>query len=178
MSLLSGNTAEITGPGLGKPLPDRIWRALVTQAQVTATNKSGAALKGTRLDLRLSQFTDRDGTPEITLPDGSTYRPGNRIVFDQQWIDHENEKATEIGQRSILALAMSAGLAHTNGNGKTEITHKSWEDFANDLVGKTVTVKTKQVRKRNADGSDAFEEDGTTPAYRAEVHYYVVEAAK
>ena len=182
MSLLTASADDLKS-GRGATLPNRTWRATVQQAAVVP----GAT--GTRLETRLTAFRDRDDSPSITLPDGSTYTPGRRIVFDRQWIDQASPKATEIGQRMIKKLAMSAGLMESQPG--AELDFASFEDFAVALAGHDVTVRTKQVRAqvKNAAGVyvDAFEDAegvktteaetngvANTPAYNVEVADYLV----
>ena len=161
MSLLTATQDDLKS-GRGRPLPDRVWRATVQQAAVTPKPT------GTQLETRLTAFRDRNDVPEIMLPDGSMYTPGRRIVFDRQWIDQQNAKATEIGQHMIRKLAMSSGLMAVPENGqRTELDFASFEDFASALVGRDVLVRTKQVRAKtkNAAGVpvEAFEDaEGNT----------------
>lgn len=186
MSLLTASSDDLKS-GRGRPLPNRVWRATVLQA-VPSTKPTGI-----QLETRLSAFRDRNGDTTITLPDGSTYTPGKRIVFDRQWIDQQSAKAAEIGQRMLKKLAMSAGLMSIPQNGeRAELDFETWKSFAEALVGRDVTVRTKQVRAqiKNAAGVyvDAFEDaDGTktleaetngvanTPSYNVEVADYLVE---
>lgn len=189
MSLLTATQDDLKS-GRGRPLPNRVWRATVQQAAVSPKPT------GTQLDTRLTAFRDRDDSPTITLPDGSLYTPGGRIVFDHQWIDQASPKATEIGQRMIRKQAMSAGLMAVPTNGQhSELDFASFEDYAAALVGRDVTVKTKQVRaqSKNAAGAyvDAFEDaDGqttiepetngvpNTPKFNVEVADYLVERSE
>lgn len=186
MSLLTASSDDLR-TGRGRPLPNRVWRATVIQAQ-PAIKPTGA-----QLETRLSAFRDREGNTTVTLPDGSEYTPGKRIVFDRQWVEQENPKAAEIGQRMVKKLAMSAGLMAVPQNGqRAELDFETWDAFAQALVGRDVLVRTKQVRAqvKNAAGVyvDAFEDaDGTktdqpetngvanTPAWNVEVSDYLVE---
>ena len=177
MSLLTATSEDTKAGGVGKPLPDRVWTATVLAA-VTESSKKGV---GKRVAATLGQFRDRDGSPQITLADGSTYTPGNRKVFDRQWFEYPpNAQAEAIGQKFLKRQAMSAGLMPVPRNGdKAELTFDSWDDYADALVGREVTVRTKQVRAQVSDGNgsyvDAFEDDGVTPKYNVEVGDYLPE---
>lgn len=185
MSLLTATADDLKG-GRGAPLPNRVWRATVQQAAVAKK------ATGSQLETRLTAFRTTEDETSITLSDGSTYTPGRRIVFDRQWIDQNSEKAAEIGQRMIRRQAMSAGIMPIPKNGeKAELAFDSWEDYAVALVGRDVTVRTKQVRAqtKNAAGVyvDAYEDAegntthaaetggvANTPKYNVEVADYLV----
>ena len=160
MSLLTITNDDLK-PGRGRPLPDRVWKGTGQVATVADTPN------GSRVELRHTAFRDRDDSPTITLPNGDTYTPGKRIVFDRQWIDHQNAKAAEIGQRMLKRLAVSSGLVKPVNGKPVEVDFESWQAFAEALQGRDIIVRTKQVRAqtKNAAGVyvDAFETaDGET----------------
>ena len=169
MSLLTATSDDLKG-GRGQPLPDRVWTATVQSAQVVQKDN------GSRIEAVLTAFRDRDGTPEITLPNGATYRPGNRKVFDRQWIDHTNPKAAEIGQRYIKKQAMSAGLMPKPTNWQTvALDFANFTDYAAALVGRDVTVRTKQRQRQTADGTVALDPETQEPIIDVEVGDYLVD---
>ena len=187
MSLLTATQDDLRS-GRGRQLPDRVWRGTVIEAVVEKT------ANGSRISTRISNLRDKNGATEITLPDGSTFTPGRRIVFDRQWVDHENPDAVRYSL--VKKQAISAGLMPIPAKGKTaELDFDSWDDYAAALIGRDVLFRSRQVRAqtKNAAGVyvDAFEDaDGNTtdqpttdgvpntPKFNVQVADYLVDGRK
>lgn len=176
MSLLTGSAADLKG-GSGSPLPDGTYRGTIETAEIIPMGQNGGEQLKQRIgNIRTySKDAERDSQPEITRPDGSTFRIGGRKAFSKFWTTHPGSpKAQEVGNRSLLRQAASAGLAHRNGDGVVTVEHASWQDYAQASVGQDVIFRSKQVpRLRN--GTPVLDED-EKPIVDVEVADFVVVA--
>jgi hypothetical protein len=161
MSLLKATTDDFQVTGA--KLPNGTYLATVESAQAEATEN------GTRLTRMYGNIRTPEGAVEFAQNGSGTFRIGNRKLFARSWIDHNNEKAAEIGQREIKREAVSAGLLAKPVEGQTtELDFADWDVYANALVGRDVLVRTK-IKSRNKDAKAEYENSTTTPERRAEL---------
>lgn len=149
MSLLQV-TADDQKSGKGATLPARTYKMTVESAQVESKEN------GSTLAIVLGNIRTKTGETEFDN-NGGTFRIGNRKVFARHWVDHTNPQAAEIGQRFIKKLLISAGIIENKVG--AEDNFDSYEQLAEGIVGKDVTVLTKQRTRKGADNEDVTEAD-------------------
>lgn len=140
MSLLTATHEELQPQG--RLLPEGTYRATVEEASIEKT------ANGTRLSRRCGNVRGRNGEAELALPDGSTFRIGNRKLFARSWIDHTNADAARIGNREIKKEAVSAGLMpKPEKGGSSDLNFPGWPEYAQALVGRDVLVRVKHEQR-------------------------------
>lgn len=145
---------DLTGGGRGKPLPN--GKYLVTIESAGPETKDN----GTQLAVQCGNIRLPDGAGEFEQRDGTTYRIGQRKLFDRQWWDHKNEQAQAIGQRMIARQAVALGLMEKPEKGaEVEFPYEDVGEYADAIVGKDVIVVTRLKAKANASGP-VRDEDG------------------
>jgi hypothetical protein len=157
MSFLGTVTADDLKSGVGAPLPPRAYRATVETAE--AVDVGG----GRQLKIMMGNLRTKEGATEFQN-NGGTYRIGNRKLFDRAWVRHNNPQAASIGRQNIIKLLVSAGIIPNEPG--VEDPFDSEEDLINGIVGKEVTVFTKQ-KTRDKPGPDG------EPVVDAEVAAYL-----
>lgn len=147
MSILTISHDDVTPQG--RPLPNGEYRATVLDAQVVTKER------GTSFVRQYGNLRTRDGATEVPGTNGDApFRIGARRLFDRQWIDHQTEKAQEIGLRMLKLEAVSAGFVPKPAKGEhVELPFNDWQEYAAALVGKDVLVRTRlKTRYIGADG--------------------------
>ena len=152
MSLLTV-TADDQKSGQGQPLPPATYRATVESAELQEVGG------GTTLKVMLGNIRTPSGEGEFAH-NGGTYRIGNRKVFAKHWVDHTNPEAAKVGQSFIKKLLISAGIVE-NREGATD-NYSSYDELAQDIVGKDVTIVTKLRSYKGADGENKQDPDVVT----------------
>src|SRR2546430_17699264 len=112
MSTLGEVTFDDVNPK-GRPLPDRVYKATILEAKIESyagTDKNGQPTSGTRLTRTYGNLRTPEGEVEFALPNGDTFRIGQRKVFARDWIDHTNQQQTEIGNGKIKQEAVASGI--------------------------------------------------------------------
>lgn len=147
MSLL---TATISDTEIqSKPLPEGKYTVTVEEARVEQKDN------GTSFFRRYGNIRYNGGSTTLTLPNGTTFTIGNRKLFARSWIDHNNEKAAEIGQREIKKEAIAVGLMQKpTAEQSSDLDFPSWESYAEALIGRDVTV---MVKHRTYEGKTTAE---------------------
>jgi len=137
MSVLTATTDDFTG---GRPLPNGTYKVTVLDARVEKKDDGSERLTRMYGNIRRAA----DGAVEFTI-DGSAvpFRVGNRKLFARSWITHPNEQAQSIGNREIKREAVAAGLLTRPTKGQS-IELNVDEEYAMQLIGKEVTVRTQQ----------------------------------
>lgn len=166
MSLLKSTYAEDFAPG-GALLPEGWYKMTVEEAAPeTVAN-------GTRLNRRYGSITTKNGAAEFTLPNGETFRIGNRKAFAHSWIDHSNPIAQRIGNTEIKREAVATGLMDQpmKDGPPVELDFNSWSDYAERLVGQTVLVLIRHKRKQEKVGEKwvAMKDENGNPVMDIEV---------
>ena len=115
---------------------------------------------GTRFFARLGQITTPEGNTVYTNGGSAPYNIGNRKVFVREWTDHTSVRATEIGQRRIkqIIIAAGGGVGGKRTEGKTVEVNLTFEQVAEEVVGKRVLFSSKQVARlsRKQEDKDAW----------------------
>jgi hypothetical protein len=177
MSLLT-STAEDFAPR-GRTLPERVYLAEVEEAAVEVTEAGdNGEPKKQRLTRRYGNIRLPDGTTEFQLADGSTFRIGNRKLFNRSWTVHTSAEAQRIGNGEIKREAVAAGLMEKPTKEKpSELNYPSWDEYANALVGKTVRVRVRhEVRVDRATGKVVNDPATDAPIVDARVADYLTGA--
>jgi hypothetical protein len=142
VSTLLTATLEELSPR-GRPLPVGEYVVTVEQAQKEGTQN------GVQWSRRYNNIRTTTGQTEFTLPDGSTFRIGNRKLFARSWITHTNSEAQRIGNVEILKEAIATGLADKPTKDSPTVllfdlsTDDGAAEYQNALVGKEVRVRVK-----------------------------------
>lgn len=163
MTLLTATIEDVTPRG--RLLPEGVYRVAVEEAGPQEKNGNSTLYR------RYGNIVTREGQSEFTMPDGSTFRIGNRKLFKRSWIDHKGSaEATRIGQQEIKREAIVAGLMQKpeKGGPATELSFYNWPDYAEALVGREFLVRVKHKTRTNTAG-EVVKDDAGEPVVDVEV---------
>lgn len=151
---IAGN--DLVGGGRGAPLPNGTYRVTVEHAGVE-TKENGTQITRQYGNIRVPNGS----SAEFELPDGGTYRIGNRKVFARSWWDQKNEQAAAIGQRELAREAIAAGLMPAVAKGEeADFPFDSPEAYAEAVTGKELLIKTRLKARNDKQGKPVKDDEG------------------
>ena len=150
--------------GRGAPLPNRVYLATIEVAEAQQKDN------GKQVWRQYGNLRDAEsGLTEFEQADGSTYHIGNRKVSSWSWWQHNNPDAERIGQRELFREAVALGLVEKPEKGQeTVFPFETAEDYATEIVGREVKIKTRLRQKQTKDKKPVTDEDGN-PVFEAGV---------
>lgn len=160
MSLLTATIDDVSPRG--RLLPEGEYVVTVEEA------KAEQRTNGVQWSRRYGNIRNATGATEFLLPDGNTFRIGNRKLFNRSWIKHTNPDAQRIGNTEIMKEAISATLADKPEKGKPSTlmydleTEDGQSEYASALAGRDVKVRVRhRTRQEQVNGKPVTNEDGS-----------------
>ena len=145
-------TDEDLAPPAPRDLPKGDYKCVLIQTDLDRKDN------GTQIVLRWGEYSTLEGGDTVIDPgDGKEVVLGNRVMFQREWITHNNPQAQDIGRRRLTQIAKAFGLTDvtTGGDGKEAhcLPNVDSEDELVELFGGMIDTPIKQyvARKKRKD---------------------------